>query len=99
VEQGDIVVAGTDGLFDNLFGSEIEEILQETEGRSCLQDLAWTIATVASMNSTSEDYDSPFAVAAESAGLEHIGGKVDDIIVIVAVIELYHSPVALCYGY
>eukprot|EP00258_Populus_trichocarpa_P051369 XP_024467388.1 probable protein phosphatase 2C 55 [Populus trichocarpa] len=99
VEQGDIVVAGTDGLFDNLFGSEIEEILQETEGRSCLQDLAWTIATVASMNSTSEDYDSPFAVAAESAGIEHIGGKVDDIIVIVAVIELYHSPVALCYGY
>jgi len=93
------VVAGTDGLFDNLFGSEIEEILQETEGRSCLQDLAWTIATVASMNSTSEDYDSPFVVAAESAGIKHIGGKVDDITVIVAVIELYHSPVALCYGY
>lgn len=88
VEQGDIVVAGTDGLFDNLFGSEIEEILQENGGRSCPQDLAWTIATVASMNSTSEDYDSPFAVAAESEGIEHVGGKVDDITVIVAVIEL-----------
>jgi protein phosphatase PTC7 len=72
VEQGDIVVAGTDGLFDNLFGSEIEEILQEHGGRSCPQDLAWTIATVASMNSTSEDYDSPFAVAAESEGIKHI---------------------------
>jgi protein phosphatase PTC7 len=97
--RGILWLPGTDGLFDNLFGSEIEEILQETEGRSCLQDLAWTIATVASMNSTSEDYDAPFAVAAESAGIEHIGGKVDDITVIVAVIELYHSPVALCYGY
>ncbi|KAL9383474.1 hypothetical protein Peur_023797 [Populus x canadensis] len=85
----DIVVAGTDGLFDNLFGSEIEEILQENEGRFCPQDLPWTIATVASMNSTSEDYDSPFAVAVESEGIEQIGGKVDGITVIVAVIELY----------
>ena len=82
------MVAGTDGLFDNLFGSEIEEILQEHGGRSCPQDLAWIIATVASMNSTSEDYDSPFAVAAESEGIEHIEGKVDDITVIIAVIEL-----------
>jgi protein phosphatase PTC7 len=40
------------------------------------------------MNSTSEDYDSPFAVAAESEGIEHIEGKVDDITVIIAVIEL-----------
>jgi protein phosphatase PTC7 len=88
VEQGDIVVAGTDGLFDNLFGSEIEEILQEHGGRSCPQDLAWTITTVASMNSTSEDYDSPFAVAAESEGIEHIGGKDDDITIIIAIIEL-----------
>jgi protein phosphatase PTC7 len=88
LEQGDIVVAGTDGLFDNLFGSEIEEILQEHGGRSCPQALAWTIATVASMNSTSEDYDSPFAVAAESEGIEHIEGKVDDITVIIAVIKL-----------
>ncbi|XP_061986306.1 probable protein phosphatase 2C 55 [Populus nigra] len=70
VQRGDIVVAGTDGLFDNLFSSEIEEILQEHGGRSYPQDLAWTITTVASMNSTSEDYDSPFAVAAESEGIE-----------------------------
>ncbi|KAL3612317.1 hypothetical protein D5086_003337 [Populus alba] len=88
VEQGDIVVAGSDGVFDNLFGSEIEEILQESEGRPWPQDLAWTIATVASMNSTSEEYDSPFAIAAESEGIEHVGGKIDDITVIVAVIEL-----------
>lgn len=88
VEQGDIVIAGSDGVFDNLFGSEIEEILQESEGRPWPQDLAWTIATVASMNSTSEEYDSPFAITAESEGIEHVGGKIDDITVIVAVIEL-----------
>ncbi|KAB5521325.1 hypothetical protein DKX38_025644 [Salix brachista] len=88
VEQGDIVVAGSDGVFDNLFGSEIEEILQESDGEPWPQDLAWSIATVASMNSVSQEYDSPFAIAAESEGIEHVGGKIDDITAIVAVIEL-----------
>ncbi|KAJ6301676.1 hypothetical protein OIU77_015899 [Salix suchowensis] len=88
VEQGDVVVAGSDGVFDNLFGSEIEEILQESEGESWPQDLAWSIATVASMNSVSQEYDSPFAIAAESEGIEHVGGKIDDITAIVALIEL-----------
>uniref|UniRef100_A0A6N2LS28 Protein phosphatase n=1 Tax=Salix viminalis TaxID=40686 RepID=A0A6N2LS28_SALVM len=88
VEQGDVVVAGSDGVFDNLFGSEIEEILQESDGESWPQDLAWSIATVASMNSVSQEYDSPFAIAAESEGIEHVGGKIDDITAIVAVIEL-----------
>uniref|UniRef100_A0A6N2LZG3 Protein phosphatase n=1 Tax=Salix viminalis TaxID=40686 RepID=A0A6N2LZG3_SALVM len=80
VEQGDVVVAGSDGVFDNLFGSEIEEILQESDGESWPQDLAWSIATVASMNSVSQEYDSPFAIAAESEGIEHVGGKIDDIL-------------------
>ncbi|KAJ6423540.1 hypothetical protein OIU84_024496 [Salix udensis] len=75
VEQGDVVVAGSDGVFDNLFGSEIEEILQESDGEPWPQDLAWSIATVASMNSVSQEYDSPFAIAAESQGIEHVGGQ------------------------
>ena len=46
VEAGDIVVAGTDGLLDNMHGSEIEELVKRySEDDS--QQLACSIANLA----------------------------------------------------
>lgn len=90
VEDGDIVVAGTDGLLDNLYPYEIAEILQETQGKPYPEQIAWTIAETALANSKDEEYDSPFEIAANLAGVDHIGGKYDDITVIVAHIETLH---------
>ncbi|CAL1404749.1 unnamed protein product [Linum trigynum] len=54
VEAGDVVVAGTDGLFDNLYGSEIERILVEervhNKGKP-MMELARVIALTAFRNS------------------------------------------------
>ncbi|KAJ4830791.1 hypothetical protein Tsubulata_016929 [Turnera subulata] len=87
VEPGDLVVLGTDGVFDNLYSSEIEEILQETEGNPSPEEIASTIACTASLNSGDLNYKSPFECVAELEGVEHKGGKFDDISVIVAQIE------------
>ncbi|KAL6283385.1 hypothetical protein ACE6H2_014314 [Prunus campanulata] len=88
---GDIIVLGTDGLLDNMFVSEIEEVLvafnKVSGGRDCdCQELASTIAAVALFNSEDEDNVTPFQMAAEKAGVEHVGGKIDDITVVVATV-------------
>ncbi|KAK1551926.1 hypothetical protein Q3G72_007478 [Acer saccharum] len=54
VQSKDIVVAGTDGLLDNMFPSEIEEILtkaQDEDDDLTPAKLAWTIAEYALYNS------------------------------------------------
>ncbi|KAF5748576.1 protein phosphatase 2C 55 [Tripterygium wilfordii] len=74
VEPGDIVVAFTDGLLDNVYPEEIEEILmRETKGGVCPQKLAFTIATAALENSLDERSCSPFAKAASLAGCKYVG--------------------------
>ncbi|KAK3211405.1 hypothetical protein Dsin_016111 [Dipteronia sinensis] len=87
VQSGDIVVAGTDGLLDNMFPSEIEEILTKTLDRvdhQTPEDLAWTIAEYALYNSFDRYSESPFSRAAHLAGKNRVGGKIDDITVVVA---------------
>jgi protein phosphatase PTC7 len=44
VEAGDVIVAGTDGLFDNLYPRQIEELVRtKIEGGSDPQDVAWAV--------------------------------------------------------
>ncbi|KAI3472243.1 hypothetical protein Pfo_029731 [Paulownia fortunei] len=68
VEGGDVIIAGTDGLFDNLFPEDIEATVELWARR---QSLDKTSAT-------------PFEVAAYEAGVMHVGGKYDDITVVSA---------------
>ncbi|XP_059444290.1 probable protein phosphatase 2C 55 [Corylus avellana] len=86
VVSGDIIVLGTDGLLDNVYPAEIEDFLkQETlEGTEDPWHLAYAIAVKALYNSQDKFCYSPFARAAELANKKHVGGKIDDITVVVA---------------
>ncbi|TVU29107.1 hypothetical protein EJB05_20656, partial [Eragrostis curvula] len=91
VAEGDVVVVGTDGLFDNVFDDELERVVRKgTELGLSPQSMADKIAAVARKMSRSWWTPSPFSV--ESArdvkdGRERfLGGKVDDITVVVAYI-------------
>ncbi|KAE8077110.1 hypothetical protein FH972_015708 [Carpinus fangiana] len=87
VFPGDIIVLCTDGLLDNVYPAEIEDVLkQETlEGTVDPFHLATDIAVdLALWNSLDKYSYSPFARAAELAGMKHTGGKIDDITVVVA---------------
>uniref|UniRef100_A0ACD5X944 Uncharacterized protein n=1 Tax=Avena sativa TaxID=4498 RepID=A0ACD5X944_AVESA len=85
VAHGDVIVAGTDGLFDNLFNNEIIAVVVEAQ-RSGLgaQATAQKIAALARVRALDKHRQSPFAAAAQEAGYRFYGGKLDDITVVVS---------------
>ncbi|XP_046840868.1 protein phosphatase PTC7 homolog [Xenia sp. Carnegie-2017] len=96
VEEGDVVVMATDGLFDNLTESQIlDEISKLKDHQLCsVQSVADSLANLASSLSYDPNYFSPFAKQAkEEEGIEAVGGKPDDITVLVAIVCLAATPV------
>ncbi|XP_042477817.1 probable protein phosphatase 2C 80 [Macadamia integrifolia] len=86
IEEGDVIVAGTDGLFDNLFDENIIQAVKEMTGYIGIYPYgtAWAIAEMAKMISKDKYLVTPFSLGAEMAGYTHFGGKIDDITVVVA---------------
>ena len=79
-------MVGTDGLFDNVFVSEMEVAIRVLRDEGCLkpQLLAKLLAEQALENSLIKSGDSPYTIAASKEGKFRSGGKPDDITVIVA---------------
>lgn len=107
IEEGDIVILGSDGLFDNLYDDEILEEVQNCIEESGQQDnendqtkvllAPQTISDALAHRAkiVSEDPDnpsSPFQVRAMHEGLYYQGGKADDISVIVAIVKKDKRP-------
>jgi serine/threonine protein phosphatase PrpC len=88
VERGDLLIMGTDGLFDNVFEKEIAEagLLLRSKGATP-QYASQQIAAFAQQRSFLKTGLSPFAVQADASGYKHMGGKPDDITVVVAYVE------------
>lgn len=88
VERGDVVIVGTDGLFDNVFDGEIEDRVGFCmESGVGPEDMAVLLAMVAQRNMVMRENMSPFEVAASVAGVVHCGGKYDDVTVVAAYIS------------
>jgi serine/threonine protein phosphatase PrpC len=97
VQSGDIVIAGSDGLFDNVFEEEILEMTghfvtnakQEVESleKANWEKLAKNLTKLAIRYGKDRKYISPFAVkASEVSGTKMRGGKLDDTTVLVSYI-------------
>lgn len=99
VGQGDIVILASDGLWDNVSMGRISRIIFVTRFLSGLWRTthskhiskftiraAWGLAKCAENISKSRFTNSPFSQQARSIGLQHDGGKEDDIMVIVGVV-------------
>ncbi|XP_024520790.1 probable protein phosphatase 2C BIPP2C1 [Selaginella moellendorffii] len=80
--KGDIIVLGTDGLFDNLFSDDIIEVLKKSLGSDQVNLKAAAADLVA--GAQAERLDSPFARAAAKARMNWSGGKLDDTTAVVA---------------
>ncbi|KAI3877456.1 hypothetical protein MKX03_026513 [Papaver bracteatum] len=96
VMSGDVIVMGTDGLFDNLYTSEIEKIIVDAEeeatsrgGNIDPKKVAQTLADFALKKSLDPDNPTPFAEAQKENCILSKGseGKVDDITVIVSYVS------------
>ena len=100
VAAGDVLVLGTDGLWDNCYDDEVGAVVLEhaTPGKPP-SHVAHELANLAAQHSMDQEFQSPFAVAAVKAGMGPNklmrafgakggiqGGKLDDISVLVAYI-------------
>ncbi|KAJ8542919.1 hypothetical protein K7X08_005442 [Anisodus acutangulus] len=85
VAPGDVLIAGTDGLFDNLYDKDISGVvIQAMEAGLGPQMTAQRIAELAQQRAMDQTKSSPFSDGARQAGLEYHGGKLDDITVVVS---------------
>lgn len=87
VQEGDLLVLGTDGVFDNLYVEEVCELASAAIGprqADCshiteAEQIAHLIAKAAFHRSLNPSARSPFSDHATQAGICHAGGKMDDI--------------------
>mmetsp|Transcript_61721 Transcript_61721/g.147245 ORF Transcript_61721/g.147245 Transcript_61721/m.147245 type:complete len:352 (-) Transcript_61721:94-1149(-) len=100
IEPGDLIIACSDGVLDNLFDKQIQAIAG-TEladvwlgGGECgpgLNALAQTLAVQAQNVGKAEpknDVPTPWSVGARAEGIDMFGGKLDDTTVVVALTEV-----------
>ncbi|XP_038705622.1 probable protein phosphatase 2C 26 isoform X4 [Tripterygium wilfordii] len=92
--EGDIIVMGSDGLFDNVFDHEIVSTIAT---HSDVSVGAKALANLARNHSMDSEFESPYSLEARSRGydipfwkkilgMKLTGGKLDDITVIVGVV-------------
>ncbi|XP_019432833.1 PREDICTED: probable protein phosphatase 2C 55 [Lupinus angustifolius] len=87
VAPGDVIIAGTDGLFDNLYNNEITAVVvQATRAGFSPQVTAQKIAALARLRALDKNRQTPFSTAAQDAGFRYYGGKLDDTTVVVSFI-------------
>lgn len=88
VEPGDIVVAATDGVFDNVYPDEAAALVSLAQRKGDgPQAAATTLAEFARTRAADPTHLSPFAYGAQQLGFRYFGGKMDDITVVCAYIE------------
>ena len=92
IRHNDIVILGSDGLWDNVFDENVIEIvepfLKDYDQIKDLDLVADLITKKAFELSKQENYMSPFAKGAQSHRYHFIGGKMDDITVVIGQVVL-----------
>jgi protein phosphatase PTC7 len=88
VEEGDIIILATDGLFDNVTEDEILNVVDFDEP---VERICKKLATRAYERSLDRRTDSPFALLAKENDIMWGGGRPDDITVIVSRVNLASS--------
>ncbi|CAD7705011.1 unnamed protein product [Ostreobium quekettii] len=67
-QPGDVIIMGTDGLWDNCFGEELLKLLPQCPEDA--QKAADQIAALAQRHSMDPTYESPFVVEARDQGMD-----------------------------
>ncbi|KHJ94956.1 protein phosphatase 2C [Oesophagostomum dentatum] len=87
VQKGDIVLLATDGLWDNLTEQHVLDQLRPLiEEKATVQEVCNALALTARRLSFDATHNSPFAVKAREHGLTAVGGKPDDITLVLLLI-------------
>lgn len=95
LEPDDVIVAATDGVWDNLYEAELLEMTQPSTIQATPSDattshtntpelLARAISEASHLHGKDDKFVSPFSVNAARHGLSFTGGKLDDVTVVVS---------------
>jgi protein phosphatase PTC7 len=91
VSAGDVIIMGSDGLWDNLFDREIAEVAVRHKAASSTPNpaaMARELASMAHAQGQNRSAFTPFSYAAsEWFDMVYNGGKPDDIAIVAAFIE------------
>ncbi|KAL9268033.1 putative protein phosphatase 2C 71 [Drosera capensis] len=89
IEDGDVIVIATDGLFDNLYEQEIVSIVSESAAAGVTsEEIAKLLAARVQEVRRSASARTPFADAAKAMGYTgYSGGKLDAVSVIVSLVQ------------
>jgi protein phosphatase PTC7 len=96
LNSGDVVFLVTDGVLDNLFFDDVLKITQSILGCESVKKLSQAakakrladeIAIQAKRYAASLGRDSPYALEVQKRGWSRVGGKMDDITVLVTLID------------
>ncbi|CAL5220230.1 g2206 [Coccomyxa viridis] len=88
LKEGDVIIAGTDGVWDNLFDPECAALVSQTQGKGQNPaQSAEALARCAHMRGADPQATTPFSIGCQQLGFQEIGGKLDDIAVIIAYVE------------
>ncbi|XP_064461225.1 protein phosphatase PTC7 homolog [Ornithodoros turicata] len=93
VQEGDLILMATDGLFDNLPENMIVSELAQLKdvGLESIQQTVNSLALQARRLAFDEAHLSPFSLRARDNGIEAIGGKPDDITILLAAVSSKHG--------
>lgn len=89
VEDGDVILVATDGVFDNVPDQMLLTELSRVQGERDpvkIQHVANSIAWMARSLAFDDKFMSPFAISAQANGIHTVGGKPDDITVLLATV-------------
>ncbi|KAH7656256.1 Protein-serine/threonine phosphatase protein [Dioscorea alata] len=88
LDEGDVVVTATDGLFDNIYEEEIAAIVSKSLQASLKPSEIAELLALRAQEVGKSTGRSPFADAANAAGYTAFtGGKLDDVTVIVSIVQ------------
>jgi serine/threonine protein phosphatase PrpC len=85
IQEGDIVVVGSDGLFDNVFDEQILEIINSESDAQKIADALLNKAR--EVAEETESGASPFQERAVREGYYYQGGKADDMTVVIGIVS------------
>ncbi|XP_068985860.1 protein phosphatase PTC7 homolog isoform X2 [Bombus flavifrons] len=91
VEDGDVILLATDGVFDNVPDQLLITEMRKVQGErdpTKIQGVANSIAWMARSLAFDGAFMSPFAQSARENGIDTIGGKPDDITVLLATVAI-----------
>lgn len=89
IAAGDVIIAATDGVWDNVYEEDMVRLIAKHKSPKLVAE---ALGSLSQTHGQDGGYMSPFAANAMRQGLRYLGGKLDDVTVVVARVGALNGP-------